>query len=255
MIRDITRILICGSAILGCAQVNYPPVGVDPSRINGSFSGKVLLDSDWDALVGGIKWVDGEDAERCVDPGPTCRSNRTVKINISANEDSWKVDPRVLPVSPGGIVVVRMFSRGTNETANYHVRPGLYRYYFVVSRNSSGNPVWELKQRDLAGHYTTVDGPWSFPGCWDHGPATTASAKFFDCSRRAPPPFAKSATIGREELKLPSLLATSTPFQISPPWSTDPHEFTRVSKVLVGESAAWFACVAGCCTLDRLLAS
>jgi hypothetical protein len=252
VIRNVTRILLCGSALLGCARVNYPPVGVDPSTIDGSFSGRVLADADWDALVGGIKWVDGEDADRCVDPGPSCRNGRTVKVNISVNADAWKVDPRNLPASPGGIAVVRMFSRGIHETANYHVKPGAYRYYFFVSRNSASQPVWELKQRDLAGHYTTVDGPWRFPGCWDHPPATTASARFYDCTRRAPPPFGKSASRSPGQLELPSLVAVSTPFQISASWSTDPHEFKHASTMLVGESAAWFACVAGCCTLDQI---
>jgi hypothetical protein len=248
----IHKPLALAIALVACAQQpkvenRVVPLGVDPSQIEGALPTNGLSGIAFYTFASTqIHWVDGEDAQRCVNVGSNCQSGPTVTVHIDANEDGWKVDPRNLPTYPAGIVVARVRHRGGMKTANYNFRPFPFEYFFFVYRDAADHKSkWILRETTPAGHDSVVDGPWSFLGCWDHPPATEAHAKFYDCTRMSAPPVAEG--------RIAKILAVTTPFSMAPAKTDFRPVDNRFSTFLLGEKAAWFSCVAGCCTLDQIV--
>jgi hypothetical protein len=178
----------------------------------------------FDTLVNGIQWVDGNTRDRCTNDA--CSGK--VPVSIDANESSYTIDS--LNSGVEGILVARVRNLGTDTAFMYHFKPAPYRYYFLVKRPVGGPTRWILLEHVVGSAPDSVaSGP--FRGCWDHPAATEAKADFRNCGARI------SSTL--QGLRL-AALASAAGAPLAP-------RSSRTQAVV--EAGGWIGCAYGCCPL------
>lgn len=201
----------CGSPDTSSTPGPFVPLSESYSSMTGE---------EFSALVESVLWVNGNTRQRCTNNPCT----DSVPVSIHANASSFTIDS--LNPGPLGVLVARARNMGSDTTHMYRFKPGAYRYYFLVRRNG-GMTRWTLLEHNPGSAPDSVDsGP--FTGCWDHPPATEASADFRNCG-----PKVSSALTGLRVASfapaLPRLRAR------------------RSVQGTAAEAGGWIGCAYGCC--------
>lgn len=220
-------------AALACSKKETPQTGADTANPAVATAAakppKGTLPQGWHNYksaefrdsVGAVVWTDSTPGERkCVSAG-NCREQAW----IAANEDAREITPAVAGANGAVIAWMRLSPTSKKETTMYHLLPGPFTYYTVVTANAAGTGMnWEIIQvADKGDAPLKSIGYGTFHPCGD-GKGPVAAADWNGCSSHF--------------------------MHTGDPKADSAARVKFAAQFADGDGEGWVSCESGCCTLS-----